>query len=238
MPPAACPWDVLAEYGPPNVKWCEERLCAWIGEPANAWSNLAFALVAVMIATIARRAGVRGPLRAFAPAVALVGACSFVYHASNTALTQVLDFLAMYLFCLLLLGLNAVRLGWLAAERLLPALAAAVLGLTAFTAAVVVHGAPIQLLVLALILAIVATEVLCRRRVGRTYRLGAFGASLLLLAFALTCSVLDATRILCDPRDHLLQGHAAWHVLSAAALLTAFLHYRQFSALRSGMLST
>lgn len=227
MPPSDCPWQALAAYGPPNVKWCEERLCAWIGEPANAWSNLAFVLVALAIHARAR--GLRGPLRRFAPTVALVGATSFVYHASNTAITQLLDFFGMYLFCGLLLALNAARLGWLSARRLLPVLLASTLALTAVTAVLVRRGAPIQAIVLALIAAIVATEAVARRRVGRRYRLGAFAAALALLAAALACSLLDATRVWCDPSDHVLQGHAAWHVLSALSLLAAFVHYRQFA---------
>ena len=32
-----CPWHALAEFGQANVKWCEQRLCAWVNEPANAW---------------------------------------------------------------------------------------------------------------------------------------------------------------------------------------------------------
>ena len=33
------------------------------------------------------------------------------------------------------------------------------------------------------------------------------------------------TRIWCDPADHWLQGHAAWHVLSAAALAALYRFY-------------
>ena len=79
-----------------------------------AISNLAFVLVALVIWRIGRGRAATGLQRWFAPLVAVMGACSFVYHASNVWLTQVFDFLGMYLFCCLLLGLNVVRLGWLA----------------------------------------------------------------------------------------------------------------------------
>lgn len=221
-----CPWQGLAAYGPANVKWCEQRLCAWVNEPANAWSNLAFVLVALVIWRIGRGRAATGLQRWFAPLVAVMGACSFVYHASNVWLTQVFDFLGMYLFCCLLLGLNVVRLGWLA-ERALPRVyLGTVLGLTVVTAGSVRIGAPIQGIVLVLIVATVATEGLCRRRT-RGYALGGFFAALGLMAAAIVCSLLDVTRVWCDP-DHWLQGHAAWHVLSALSLLPAFLHYRQF----------
>lgn len=218
-----CPWRSLAAYGPANIKWCEERLCAWVNEPANAWSNLAFVLVA---AAVVRIGG--GQARWWAPLIATMGVCSFVYHASNVWLTQVLDFLGMYMFCCLLLALNLGRLGWLSASALPRVYAATVLGLTLVTAVIVRFGAPIQVIVLGLIVATVVTEWLCRRR-GRTYRLGGFFAALGLMAAAITCSLLDAARVWCEPGDHVLQGHAMWHVLSAASLLPAFVHYRQFA---------
>jgi len=229
-----CPWHALAEYGPANVKWCEQRLCAWVNEPANAWSNLAFVVVALVIFRMGRgraASGTTGLMRWFAPLVALMGACSFVYHASNVWLTQVFDFLGMYLFCCLLLGLNVVRLGWLS-ERALPRVyVGTALGLTALTAGIVRVGAPIQGIVFVLIVATVITEGLCRRR-AKEYGLAGFFAALGLMAAAILCSLLDVTRVWCDPADHFLQGHAAWHVLSALSLLPAYVHYRQFGRTR------
>ncbi len=232
-PPSAagpgCPWHALAELGPPNIKWCEERLCAWVNEPANAWSNLAFVIVALVISWLSRgRPMVSRTLRPFAPTVALVGVCSFVFHASNTYVTQLLDFFAMYLFCGVLLGINGARLGWLAPRRVSAAVLAGALGLTVFTGIVVRWQAPIQLIVLALIVGIIVSESRCHRRAQPRPRLRWFGVAVTLLGMALVCSLLDATRRWCVPDDHVLQGHAAWHVLSALALLAAFVHYRQF----------
>ena len=39
-----CPWDGLP---PGTVSFCEARLCAWVAEPANAWSSLAYVLMAL-----------------------------------------------------------------------------------------------------------------------------------------------------------------------------------------------
>ena len=37
--PPGCPWS---GFTPPNVDWCEEELCAWVVNPADTWSNLAY----------------------------------------------------------------------------------------------------------------------------------------------------------------------------------------------------
>jgi hypothetical protein len=223
--PPGCPWHALSQYGLPNVNWCEETLCAAVNEPANAYSNLAYLLVAVAMWAWARP--LRAPaLRQFAPAAAIVGVGSFVYHASNVYLTQVLDFLGMFVFCYLLLLLNFQRLGWLGARGFARALPICVLVSTALTAVLSRVGFPIQALIATLILAIIATEALLRRRA--VYPMGHFALSFAVLTAGAVCSALDLSRTVCDPSSHLLQGHAVWHVLSALSLLFAFLHYRQF----------
>jgi hypothetical protein len=223
--PAGCPWHELSQYGLPNVNWCEETLCAAVNEPANAYSNLGYLLVAVLMGALARR--LRAPvLRWFAPAAALVGLGSFVYHASNVYVTQVFDFLGMFIFCYLLLLLNFQRLGWLGSQAAARVLPLCVLFSTALTAVLVRVGFPIQSLIAGLILGILVTEVLLRRR--RAYPLRYFALSFAALLAGAVCSALDVSRTLCDPQSHIVQGHAAWHVLSALSLLFSFLHYRQF----------
>lgn len=233
--PAGCPWHELSQYGLPNVNWCEDFVCAWINEPANTWSNLAYVGVAAWIAVVeARKEGglPRGPLRWFAPVLVLMGLCSGIYHASNVHITQVLDFLGMYLFCFLLLGINGVRLAALSLARLPLWFAGCVTVATLGTALAVRAGFPIQSFIGILTLALVVTEALLRSRSRAAQKppapLRHFFSSLGLLTVAACCSALDVSRTLCDPQNHILQGHAAWHVLSALSLLFAFFHYRQF----------
>ena len=93
-----CPWHEAAErLGAPNIKWCESTACAWVSEPANTWSNLAYLLVALVVGWQCRRS-THPELRWMAPALFLMGLLSGIYHASNLYLTQVLDFLGMFLF--------------------------------------------------------------------------------------------------------------------------------------------
>ena len=46
------------------------------------------------------------------------------------------------------------------------------------------------------------------------------------MAVAQAASLLDLARVSCDPGHHFFQGHAVWHVLSAAA---AWYLFRYFS---------
>ena len=41
-----CPWFDLHARFPPNIDWCEEKLCAVIVTPFNSWTNLAYLMVA------------------------------------------------------------------------------------------------------------------------------------------------------------------------------------------------
>ncbi len=213
-----CPWYALHRLMPPNVKWCEAPRCAAIVEPANAWSNLAYVAVGLLL--------LRRPQdRRFGLAALAVGAGSFVYHASDAFVTQVLDFAGMYCFFLLPLCANLVRLGLLPQRHELRAYAGGVLALTALTPAWALAGLPVQAIIGGLLAGILITEARAPRpRHGR----GSFFLSLALLFLAGACSLLDVTRTFCQPHS-LLQGHALWHVLSALSLWAAARHYHPLS---------
>jgi Ceramidase len=215
--PPGCPWS---GFTPPNVDWCEEELCAWITNPADTWSNLLYVVLGLWMWREARRRGSRA-LAPFGPASIAVGVFSFAYHASYTWLLQFFDFVGMFLFCFCVLALNARRLGWIAARHQTAATLAGVAGASALVPVLFERGIPIQGLVLLLVLAMIAQELRLRRRDGALPAHRLWWAALALLAGAAVFSALDVTRAWCDPRNHWLQGHALWHLLSAASL-TAF----------------
>ncbi len=222
--PPGCPWS---GFTPPNIDWCEEELCAWIVNPADSWSNLAYVALGVLMWRAARG---RSDLRLFGPAAIAVGAFSFAYHASYTWALQFFDFVGMFLFCFTVIARNAIRLGWVEPRREALFFACGVLGASALVPVLFELGVAIQLTVAACIAVALAQEAVLRRRAppgaafSRNYWLG-----LALLGVAALCSLLDVTRVACDPR-HWLQGHAAWHVLSALALLALFRFYAALPA--------
>jgi len=221
--PAGCPWS---GWTPPNVNWCEEELCSWVVNPADTWSNLAFIVLGVVMWLQARQHPT-GVLRLFGPISVTVGAFSFAYHASYTYFLQFFDFAGMFLFCFTVITANALRLGWVRLQHMWPVL---LTGVAVFSAGVPILGlttVPIQSLVALLITVIIGQEVAVARREpdGAPPRRKLFYLALGFLAVAAAFSLADVTRTWCDPRDHILQGHAIWHLLSALALYTLYLFY-------------
>ena len=221
-----CPWYALSELRLPNVDWCEAQRCAFVVEPANAWSNVAYLVVALALFALARSSS-SPQLRFFAPAAALVGLASGIYHASYTFVLQILDFFGMYVFCYLLITLNLRRPGLLSARSWRRCFWGLVIGTTLVTVAIDFFEIPIQGIVLLLLLIVAGSELWLWRR-ARPATLRYFVLALALLSAGAVFSVLDVSRVWCDPHHPYLQGHAIWHVLSALALLAAYLHYRQF----------
>jgi Ceramidase len=217
-----CPWEPLSSFWLPNVRWCEAQLCSVVVEPANTWSNLAYVVAGLALLAAGRRRDDR-TLRVFGAAEVVVGVSSFVYHMSYTGVLQVLDFFGMYVFTNLLIALNLVRLGALSRERFWPVYATSVVALTALTIALRFTPFPIQGIVFVAILAIVATELL-QRAPGIDRRF--FWASLATLTVGAGFSAGDVTGVFCDPENHVVQGHAIWHVLGAISLVFAAFHYR------------
>jgi len=87
------------------------------------------------------------------------------------------------------------------------------------------RGIPIQGTVAACIALALAQEAWLRRSAPEPLP-RAYWVGLALLAAAGVCSLLDVTRVWCEPTSW-LQGHAVWHVLSAFALLALFRFYER-----------
>jgi hypothetical protein len=218
-----------ASWGAPNVKWCEATLCSWVNEPANAWSNLVYLAVGLWCAWRWHSTGSRAMGR-FAWTTSLVGVLSFVFHATNNFATQLLDFIGMYVLAFLLVALNLRRMGWLRPERVGHVHVGLTVGCTLAIPVMRHVRIPYQLVVLVAVLVIVGTEVSLSRRADRRESYRDFWRAVGLMAAAAACSVVDVTRVWCEPDNHWLQGHALWHLLSALALLFAARHHAGLEA--------
>jgi hypothetical protein len=220
--PDMCPWhEAAVAFGAPNIKWCETTLCGWISEPANTWSNLPYLVLGILVMLGPRASACE--LRWMGPAMLLMGVFSFVYHASNNYLSQVFDFIGMYLLVFWMLVINLRRLGLVARASQRRVFAALCAGGTVLVHVMYVAELKFQLVIALATLAIVLSEWMARR--VRRVPLRNFGMGLVLLFVAQAASLADLSRVYCEP-DSWLQGHAVWHVLSAIGLYFAYRHYR------------
>ena len=223
----SCPWYDSAElFGAPNLKWCEASLCGWVSEPANTWSNVAYLLVALLVWLQCRRSA-HLELRWMGPAMALMGLLSALYHASNNYLTQMFDFVGMYLLIFWLLTINLRRNGWIQMRRQVPVFVGLLLMGVLLVHLMYLSQLRFQVLIALISMAILITEFSARRDPKERVQLRNFWAGVALILLAQTASLADLNRVLCDPDNHWLQGHALWHLLSAAALYFSVQHYRQ-----------
>ena len=216
-----CPWFDLHARFPPNIDWCEEKLCAVVVTPFNSWTNLAYLIAAALMWAGARRAA-EPALRLFGPATAITGLASFAYHQSLNMFSQLLDFFGMYAFCILLLMANLRRMNrWPDGARGYARYWMMVAAMTLLTAVSFWVGIAAQIYVGLLIVLIIVTELAQQTR-ARHF----FWSSVLVMAIASVLSALDLTRTVCDAANHWLQLHGLWHVLTAIAIYLAFLHIR------------
>ena len=217
---------------PPNVDWCERELCAWVTNPANTWSNLAYFAFAMSMVLLSSRHGAR-ELRLFGPASFVSGAFSLIYHASYTFLFQFFDFVGMFVFLFVPITLNAIRLGQISSERQVWFYIISVVAMSGLVPLGYFSGFPIQAIVFVLILALIGQEVAINRRGIESPDYRYYGVAIGLISAAAVFSALDVSRVFCDPDNHWIQGHAIWHVLSAASVFALFLFYREVFSRRS-----
>jgi Ceramidase len=195
-------------------------------QPANSWSSFGFVAVGFWIALVAGRCDSRTPFAGF-PAIwfaltaILIGVGSFLLHATLTLWGQFWDVVGMYLFSAFTLTYAIRRwraLGDTAAALLYVALCTVLIGFL-----IAIPETRRWLFAVVLIVDIAVEMTFARpKRPGVEVRWYLAGIVLQATAFAIW--IADLTRTWCDGNS-LIQGHAVWHVLNAAAVWTAYRYY-------------
>jgi len=208
--------------------FCEAARTGLVRQPANTLSNLGFVAVGLAVAAASgrrrARGGARGNALAASPlvstlaalAIALLGPGSMFLHASLTGWGGRVDVLSMYLWASFTLAYAALRAFAFSTARF-AGVFAALLALTFWSklASEVSSDAIFGLLLAGFLLGEGAVwrlrPELRQERRWLALALLCFGAG-----FALWLPSRRSDGALCDPGSW-LQGHAAWHLLSAAA---------------------
>lgn len=223
--PTNHPWYFLSKYGTPNVKWCEQTQFSWVTEPANTWSNLAYLFMGLLIIQMTKQSK-NVFLKLMGPMMIALCFCSGIYHASYTFALQVLDFLGMYLVLLPPIYINFQRMGHKFNKPILHYSIMSI-ALTILTVVLHLNSIPIQGIIVVMIILLLATEFKIRRAdAKKEAHYGSYFMAMAFMASAAVFSFLDVSRTVCDPHNHIFQGHATWHILSSIAVyfLSRFYH--------------
>lgn len=203
--------------------FCESNRRACVAQPVNTWSNVGYLAVAGTIwSSTRRRQARRLAERVFGALVVAeslyLGIASGLFHASITHWAERLDLSATYGVLLALLGYAATLSIGPTKPRVVFGIATSLVGvqvlITIFKYRMhdfIVFPFVLTALTGSLI-TLVRRGVVLPRHLFRA--LGAVIAGIVVWA-------LDLSRVACRP-DALMQGHAAWHLLTAVAVLFAF----------------
>jgi hypothetical protein len=217
-PLTPCPWDRLT---PGTVRFCEDRLCGWVAEPSNAWSSFAYVIVGVWLMGHARRAR-DARLWAVVAAEVLIGIGSFAFHGTGTFVGEFIDQAGMFMLSCLILSFAAGKaFGW-TASRTARVYVAATLAST--LSLLVVRPLGIPLFALQIVAGLLWEVSQWRGAAHRApYRFLFSGLGLFVTAFVIWA--LDMTGVACRPDNHVLTGHAVWHVLNAFSIERLYRFY-------------
>lgn len=222
----SCPWyDMEQQFGPANIKWCEERICSFINEPANAWSNLFFLVVGLFFIFRGLKSR-RTPMGRFdilfGSIVTFMGLGSFIFHATNNFGTQMLDFIGMYFYIYFLLCISLYHFKIVSYRLAVSIFFGCVIASTALIPISKYIHFPYQLIVAisAILLALLQIRGwVTDRNYPKKYLALSLGSFIVAAGF----SYSDHSRLFCDPTNHFVQGHAIWHFFCAVG--TAFSYF-------------
>lgn len=217
-----CPWS---SSDPGTVHFCEERLCAWIAEPSNTWSSLGYVVIGLVMLVQALR-----PLAARSLAVAMaqimIGIGSFFFHASGIFWGELLDQVGMFMLSALIFAFSLAQAKQLSAARTVQVYVGLVLASSLLMLVVRPIGIPLFAVQLA---AGLGWQIrLWSRSTGSAkslHRPFFIGLGIFLVSFLIWLG--DITGLACRPQNHLLTGHAIWHILNAISVYKLGVFYRQ-----------
>jgi hypothetical protein len=221
-PQPFCPWS---GFRPASIQFCEERLCGWIVEPANTWSNIGYLLVGLYVIHLSKKTGGSKTLGSIGWIAIGVFLGSTAFHATGTFLGELADLGAMFIFASYAFCFNLWRLEKYPTPLLL------FLGtlMTSLGIAAMLYHNPVGISFFTGIIVMVAvTELLNKRK--STSSIDYRHLKWLCLFFAVSYAIwnLDIRHIVCNPQNHWLQGHSLWHLLNSTCFYFLYRFYLQF----------
>jgi hypothetical protein len=217
----SCPWS---RFEPAAIEFCERRLCAWVVEPANTWSNIGFVLVGLLILFKVGKES-RPDLKMIGLTAVLVGIGSTLFHMTGTRWGEVIDVSAMYLISSLFIVFAAQRLWALPMSRFV--MTYLVLATVTMAALVLSKTNGIWLFAAHITVAVLL-ELQAFRTLSSRAQYRDLGLMAITFTVAFTSWALDVRHIICNPDNHIFGGHALWHLANATCLWFYYRFQKQF----------
>lgn len=215
-----CPWS---QYPPGNFPLCEEKLCEWIKQPLNTYTNIAFLIFATyLIYLFYKKQSAHG--LGFALCAIFIGAASFMAHASGTKFFGVLDFAAIFTAFSLYAAKNMIYTKTVQTKNVL------IVFLVFFIPATVILFSFTflrEIIFATFVIGLLISENRILKAQGKPFLTSSNKKLLTVFGIAVVCLGLDAGKIICDPQNHWFQMHAIWHICNAASIYLLARHLDQ-----------
>jgi hypothetical protein len=203
-----CFWSF---WTPQKYIFCERQLCSWVQQPANTWSNVSYLLAAIFILASSQD---KFEKRFFSTVSFVLFIGSTLFHMSGTRIGKIFDVGAMLVLSAGVCSLSLKHYYELTKQKVLLSfsllLSVGLIFLAIFDFGNIPFG-------LELIFA-VYLEIRMKREGRKSLDMKRVSLVLGIEALAVVFLLLDVTRTWCDVDNHLLNGHAIWHLLSGAAI--------------------
>jgi len=205
-------------FGAPTVEFCEKAGLGFIKRPFYALSNLAYVFVGLLILYKGKGSVLS---KSFGYTAIFIGSASFVYDASYTYISQLVDLLGMFLFVHILIYFSAKRYFAVSNKKLLfSQILSVVLGMSAILyfksfAGEFVFG-------IYIIFALLLEFFLWKSGKSKNISLWLKGVAFFVLGFIIWLP--DAMGILCDPNNY-INGRSIFHVFTSVTIYLMYKYY-------------
>jgi hypothetical protein len=202
--------------GAPTVEFCEKATSFIIKRPFYALSNIVYLFVGVLILNKKTRFS-----KVFGYTSLFIGLASFVYDASYTYVSQLVDLFAMLVFVNILISLNIKRIFGFSNKFL------TFLGVVfiSFGISVIIYFKSFsgEFVFGIFVITVVLTELFLWKS-GKSKNIKTFLFGFLVFTLGFVVWLPDAMGLLCDP-NNIVNGRSLFHVLTSITVYVLYKYY-------------
>ena len=206
-----CPW---AHYQQGHFPICEEKVCGWIRQPANTYSNVAFFILGLYLIYLYYKKRSQHGL-GLGLITVLIGAASFIAHASAIKFFGFFDFAAIYAMFAYFAAKNLIYTKYTKQQNTL------IVFFWFFIPTILIlfyFGEMRELIFACSVIGLLKWEAQILKKQNKDFLVSSMKKLLVTFTLAATCLALDASKLICEPNNHYFQFHACWHILNAISL--------------------